>query len=302
MEVVLFKLDRLNLTVTENFPVNKQGIENLARSLFGYVPDVVASKARHYPAGWSIGNDGALLGFVACGASHRRCMVEITGRGCDIVDVGAVYHFARSNDGRITRVDVAVDYVSGYDIRKGLADAKAGRFQNADRRAGFAESQSIERQGTWDFKAAGENKGRTVYVRSASYDVCIYEKGIKEGGNPQWVRVEVRVKKESNLPLEALKDVRSVWLRYAGFLKPDESRSVLPSLRRAQGVSSLATRIRQARAMAGRLLADLKRSGVADSDIVGLLIANGGDAIPPDELAEARLEVQDREWGDDIPF
>jgi DNA relaxase NicK len=301
----VFKLDRLNLTVDENFSTERKGIENLALSIFGYVPEVTESRARHYPRGWSIGSEGVVLAFVACGASHRRCMVEITGRGCDRVDVGAVYHFARANMGSITRLDAAYDYAAGYTILDALADAKAGKFRNAQRNrknGGVAEKQTIERAGTWDFSDDSENTGRTIYVRSPAYEICIYEKGIKDGGPREWVRVEVRAKKLAMLGLDAIRDVRSVWLKYAGALMPDEKSNALPVLKRAQTVSQLATRIRQARLMAGRLIADFRASGMSDADICELLRGSGGEVIGSDVLKDARIVFERQAYEDGIPF
>jgi hypothetical protein len=112
----------------------------------------------------------------------------------------------------VTRADVCIDWVE-----PGLFDRLAyGAIAYA-----MDHGLTIDQKGDWE-----RGKSRTLYVGSpkAAVRLVIYEKGWELGGDPAWVRLEVRVRPEkreqrlkvSTLPPDDLLGA-SQWLR--GLLK-----------------------------------------------------------------------------------
>lgn len=87
---------------------------------------------------------------------------------------------------RPSRVDACEDW-----IEEGLFDWIAERL------IGYAEGHNIaiDQQGDWV-----RGKGRTLYLgaKSSAVQLRLYEKGWKEGADPNWIRLEVEIRPQSD--------------------------------------------------------------------------------------------------------
>lgn len=87
---------------------------------------------------------------------------------------------------RVSRADAADDWVS-----PGLFDQLAGSF------LAYAEENaiSIDQQGDWR-----RGRARTLYLgaKSSVVRLVLYEKGYESDGDPNWVRLEVRVRPQKD--------------------------------------------------------------------------------------------------------
>lgn len=164
------------------------------RGLFGFN---AAVKLRAY-------FNGALvdIGSVAYGGDSQRgrWMFQLTGKGCGLVsDWESLHCFLEELDAKITRLDLAVDFLSGeYTVDDAVKQHEEGGFTGSGRPPVTACA------GDW----LDGLRGRTLYVgRGASGKMLrVYEKGIQLGdmGSP-WVRYEVQLgAKDRVIPLEAL--------------------------------------------------------------------------------------------------
>lgn len=83
---------------------------------------------------------------------------------------------------RITRLDACEDW-----IEAGLFDKIAGIYTDY----AVEHNLRINHQGDWT-----NNKQRTLYIgsRKSPYMIRLYEKGQKDGGDPNWVRLEAEIK------------------------------------------------------------------------------------------------------------
>ena len=148
-----------------------------------------------------VGSTRQQLGFIAWGGEAQRgsCLVTISGGGCSLVDDWtAVQQFIRDLGGKITRLDLAVDFHEGqYTVDDAVEFYKAGRFTLSGR------APCTSQAGDWL-----NEKERTLYIGKAKNGkVCrVYEKGHQLGNkDSNWTRYEVQFGSRDRLiPLDAL--------------------------------------------------------------------------------------------------
>lgn len=147
--------------------------------------------------------DGVEMGYASAG-NDRQCgtvCVNISGAGCTFALDGwesRVDAYVRELEGRLTRVDLALDFFEGEtDVVEALECYKAGAFDFQNRRP------SNEQAGDWV-----NGQARTFYVgrRQSGKLLRVYEKGHKYGDmTDKWCRVEVELRNhERVLPLDML--------------------------------------------------------------------------------------------------
>lgn len=123
------------------------------------------------------------------GESQRgRWMLQIPGSGCKLVrDWPALTEFLESLDAKVTRVDLAMDFLKGeYTVDDAVEMYQSGRFN------GNGRPPSSSLAGDWLENVAG----RTLYVgKSANGKMLrVYEKGRQMGDlKSPWVRFECQL-------------------------------------------------------------------------------------------------------------
>ena len=285
-------VDFVRLSLFPGFEPTQPRIEALVADQLGSDVSVTSGSMRHFPHAFDLRarSDAARVGGVGFGAKHGRTLFELTGRGCRYVRSWPNLNvFARVNQARLTRLDVAVDLFGEYTVEQAVVDAVAGKF---NRRRGGNSSPSIHRLGTWDCSSE-ENQGRTVYVRSGGWQIMIYEKGIKGGGARDWVRVEVKAMREEGIALAALLDSGSVWAEYCPSLKHLIPVSVpIERTERSKRNASVFGSLKAMQSQWGGFIADLRVSGMPDPDIVDL-VAGGhvGRVLRADAFSVLCLEA-----------
>lgn len=149
-----------------------------------------------------VGSRKALMGSVAYGGESQagRWLLQFTGAGCGLVtDWSAVEALLSDLEARITRVDLAVDFLGGeYSVDDAVEMYHAGLFQSAGR------PPSTSLAGDWLEGRAG----RTLYVGKATNGklLRVYEKG-RQLGDPEseWTRFEVQLgARDRVIPLDVL--------------------------------------------------------------------------------------------------
>lgn len=148
-----------------------------------------------------VGSKRQPMGFVAWGGEAQRgsCLVTLSGGGCSLIDdVQGIKHLIESLEGKITRLDLAVDFLNGeYTVDDAVEFYKAGRFTSSGR------APCTSQAGDWL-----NEKERTLYIGKAKNGkVCrVYEKGHQLGNkNSEWVRYEVQFgSRDRVIPLDAL--------------------------------------------------------------------------------------------------
>lgn len=147
--------------------------------------------------------DGVEMGYASAGNDRQRgtVCVNISGAGCTFALSGweqRVESYIRELDGKLTRIDLALDFFKGEtDVVEALDCYKAGEFDFQNRRP------SNEQAGDWI-----NGQARTFYVgrRQSGKLLRAYEKGHKYGDmTDAWCRVEVEFRNhERVLPLDML--------------------------------------------------------------------------------------------------
>jgi phage replication initiation protein len=150
---------------------------------------------------WQFVSEGVPLARYARGgdAMRGRAMIEISGGGCEAVRAWSeLIAFAEAWDGRLTRLDLALD-TEAVTVDQARAAWEAGQF-NARGRPPTARLVDD----------LGCNSGRTLYVGRRGNDRFLrcYEKGKQLGDRAsRWVRVEVELlAAKCVLPLGAIVD------------------------------------------------------------------------------------------------
>ena len=164
------------------------------RGLFGFQTGV---KLRAY-----VGGTMADVGSLAYGGESQRgrCMLQITGNGCGLVkDWRGLREFLESLDARITRLDLAVDFLEGqYSVDDAVRMHEEGGFTSAGRPPSTAVA------GDWLDRV----RGRTLYIGKATNGkmLRVYEKGRQLGDLASaWVRYEVQLgAKDREIPFDAM--------------------------------------------------------------------------------------------------
>lgn len=149
-----------------------------------------------------VGSRSVCVGCVAFGgeAQRGRWMLQLTGVGCQLVADWLEWRdLLEQLDARITRLDLAVDLLSGeYTVDDAVDWHSVGGF------AGKGRPPSTTLAGDW----LDGIKGRTFYVGNAGNGkvLRVYEKGKQLGdSSSEWVRFEVQFgNRDRVIPFEAL--------------------------------------------------------------------------------------------------
>lgn len=148
-----------------------------------------------------VGSKKQPMGFIAWGGEAQRgsCLVTLSGGGCSLIaDWSPVRDLIESLQGKVTRLDLAVDFLDGeYTVDDAIEFYKAGRFTLSGR------PPCTSQAGDWL-----NERERTLYIGKAKNGkVCrVYEKGHQLGNlESQWVRYEVQFgSRDRVIPLDAL--------------------------------------------------------------------------------------------------
>jgi phage replication initiation protein len=168
------------------------GVEG--RGLFGFEKSIKLET--------QVGSNKFAIGVLAYGGEHQRgrWMFQITGVGCSVVpDWHRFSKFFRRIGARITRLDLAVDYLDGaYTVDDAVAMYQSGAFTTNGR------PPSSHVAGDWLNKVMG----RTLYIGKSTNGkmLRVYEKGIQLGElNSPWVRFEVQLgNRDRVIPFDAM--------------------------------------------------------------------------------------------------
>jgi phage replication initiation protein len=149
-----------------------------------------------------VGSTTYPIGSLAWGGESQkgRMMLQLTGAGCGVVKSwGRLRKFLSALDARLTRLDLAIDFMNGeYTVDDAVQMLEDGMFNGGGR----APSSSVA--GDW----IDQVLGRTLYVGKAQNGkmLRVYEKG-RQLGNlaSDWVRFEVQLgNRDRVIPLEAM--------------------------------------------------------------------------------------------------
>lgn len=158
------------------------------------------------------GQEVAWIGFLASGdspcqqAQSQTLHVNIYGSACTFADAGwreALAFVVEGCDGKLTRVDLALDFFDGFSggVERVKADYEAGLCDVGGKRP------KCNMVGDW---CEGGRKGRSFYIGSkeAGKQTNVYEKGAQLFGEKDatgWIRAELRYgNKLRHLPIEML--------------------------------------------------------------------------------------------------
>lgn len=166
------------------------------RGLFGF-QESISLHAKH-------GSVSSLIGSIAWGGDGQkgRWLLQLTGTGCQLVrDWEGISDLLESLDAKLTRVDLAVDFMAGeYTIDEAMEVYEWGGFQLGGRPP---ETKIV---GDW----LGGQSGRSFYVGKAENGkmLRVYEKGKQLGdSSSNWTRFEVQLgNRDRVIPFRALTD------------------------------------------------------------------------------------------------
>lgn len=180
--------------LTRMFGRPVSGVED--RGMLGFESSVKLF-ARH-------GSLTSAIGCLAFGGESQngRWLFQLTGAGCQFVrDWDGLRDLLESLDAKLTRVDLAVDFLEGeHSVEEAVTLYEMGGFQLGGR------SPSSRLDGDW----LGVDQGRTLYVGKAQNGkmLRVYEKG-RQLGDPdsEWTRFEVQLgNRDRVIPFEVLTD------------------------------------------------------------------------------------------------
>ncbi len=142
------------------------------------------------------------IGCLAYGGESQngRWLFQLTGTGCAFVkDWEELADFLESLGARLTRVDLALDFLNGeHSVEEALTLYQVGGFDSGGR------SPSSRLAGDW----LGVSLGRTLYVGKSQNGkmLRVYEKGRQLGDvDSEWVRFEVQLgNRDRVLPFDVL--------------------------------------------------------------------------------------------------
>jgi phage replication initiation protein len=148
------------------------------------------------------GSEKSAIGSIAWGGDGQkgRWLLQLTGVGCQLVrDWDGLRDLLESLDGKLTRVDLAVDFRDGeHTVDEAVQVYQDGGFQLSGR------PPSTRIDGDW----LGGKAGRTFYVGSATNGkmLRVYEKGKQLGDqSSDWTRFEVQLgNRDRVIPFEVL--------------------------------------------------------------------------------------------------
>jgi phage replication initiation protein len=166
------------------------------RGLFGFQTGV---KLRCYLGGAMVD-----VGSIAYGGESQRgrWMFQLTGKGCGLLqDWEAAREFLEGLDARLTRVDLAADFLNGeHTVDEAVKMHAEGGFTNGGR------PPSTEVAGDW----LEGVRGRTLYIGKGTNGkmLRVYEKGRQLGDlDSMWTRFEVQLgNRDRDIPMDVLTD------------------------------------------------------------------------------------------------
>lgn len=220
---------------------------------------------------------------------EERIQIYISGEGCgQVADWGRVSAVAADYDARITRIDLAADFVDG--------GVTVQDFVHIYEEGGFATSPGRQPKASF-VSDMGQGSGCTFYVgkRANGKMLRVYEKGKQLGDvDSPWVRIEAEIhSRDRVIPLDAITAPQ----RYlSGAYKPlaflSDVQTAIRTYREKTQIS-VETAIYWARIQAGRLINFLSQSAkLSDSDIVANL-TRAGEVPDRLELSLGALTLHD---------
>jgi phage replication initiation protein len=231
-----------------------------SRGLLGFERSI-ALYARH-------GSLTSHIGALAFGGDGQagRWLFQLTGTGCQFVrDWVALSDFLESLDARLTRVDLALDFLDGrHSVDDAVSLYKAGAFTSSGR----PPSSSLA--GDW----LGRSDGRTFYVGKAKNGkmLRVYEKGRQLGdASSDWVRFEVQLgNRDRVLPFRVLTDSDAFFAgcypALASFV--EDASETIPTLSKS-GEITIAHLLHHLKRCYGKVLGTLQDStAVTDAELV----------------------------------
>lgn len=214
---------------------------------------------------------GSLTSAIGClafgGESQRgRWLLQLTGAGCQFVrDWEGLRDFLEGLDAKLTRVDLAVDFLEGeHTVEEAVTLYEMGGFQLGGR------SPSSRLDGDW----LGGVNGRTLYVGNAKNGkmLRVYEKGRQLGDlQSDWTRFEVQLgNRDRVIPFEVLTERDAFFAGSYPALAAyvEEAAQLIPTLVKGGEISL------------GHLLYHLKRCyGKVIGTLSGSLAASNADLV-----------------------
>jgi phage replication initiation protein len=153
-------------------------------------------------------------GYLCIGGQRDTLLVVLTGHACLHAADGWQHRLHRwftstAKRPKITRIDLAVDYLTGAVTVQQVREAyRGGRLDS------YGQHPSCDQAGPWD-SPRHHHRGLTYYVgrRTSGKFLRAYEKGRQLGdGNSPWVRLEVEIKSAGRLiPLDVLLRPSDYW-------------------------------------------------------------------------------------------
>ncbi len=209
-----------------------------------------------------VNGENQRIGTLAWGGTSQRgrLILSLSGQGTQLIeDWHAVFEFTEAKFGKISRVDLAADFLQGqYTVNQAVQDYKDGLFTGGGNKP---KGRLID--------DLGNDSGKTLYVgKRENGKMCrIYEKGKQLGDEAsEWVRVEGELHaKDRVIPLDVLINPAPYW---AG---------LYPIFTRLLGY--VATRIETGRRVVAATVNSLVHwHNVAYGGLVGLLMDSIDDA------------------------
>ncbi|PUA96078.1 phage replication initiation protein [Acidovorax sp. 107] len=266
------KIDWLNCTFAEP-AMSVEGFVSLLGRMLGRPVSGIADRgmlgfdssvklfARH-------GSLTSPIGCIAFGGESQRgrWLFQLTGGGCQFVrDWAGLRDLLESLDAKLTRVDLAVDFLEGeHTVEEAVTLYQTGGFQLSGR------PPSSRLDGDW----INGHQGRTLYIGKAQNGkmLRVYEKG-RQLGDPdsQWTRFEVQLgSRDRVIPFDVLTDrdafFAGCYPALASFI--DEAAEAIPTLTKG-GEVTLAHLVYHAKRCYGKLFGTLlEQTNATNADLV----------------------------------
>lgn len=249
------------------------------------------------------GADQSAIGFIAHGgeAQGGRWLLSLSGVGCSFVPHwGDMAELLESLEARITRLDLAVDFLNGeYTVDEAVMWSELGGYAFDGRTA-----PKTRIDGDW----LDGKDGRTFYVGKAQNGKMLrcYEKGKQLGDeSSEWVRFEVQLgNRDRVIPFEALTDRDAFFAGCYPCLQTLVERAAeFITTSRAKGETNLGHLVFHLRRSYGRLVDVLsKHVGATNTDLVECVRVIGlprrldySSAVAGVEWASVKARVQRKE-------
>jgi phage replication initiation protein len=214
------------------------------------------------------GSVSSAIGSLAWGgeAQKGRWLLQLTGVGCQLVrDWEGLRDLLESLDAKLTRVDLAVDYIDGaHTVDEAIEVYQAGGFQLGGR------PPSSRLDGDW----LGGKSGRTFYVGNAKNGkmLRVYEKGKQLGDSvSDWTRFEVQLgNRDRVIPFDVLTERDAFFCGcYPALAEMLEQAGKAIATARTSGVVSIAHLLFHLRRCYGKVLHTCSiEAGASNADLI----------------------------------